>query len=137
MTLFDKIQDGDTTALSQGITLLESSLPSDNLLSEQLISKCLPYSGNSIRIGITGIPGVGKSTFIESFGTLLTSKGHKVAVLAIDPTSERTQGSILGDKSRMYKLSNDKNAFVRASPSKGYLGGTGNKTRESKDIPIE
>lgn len=131
MDLFSKIKDGDHAALSKGITLLESSLESEKKLSEKLISDCMPYSGNSIRIGITGVPGVGKSTFIETFGKLLTSQGNKVAVLAIDPSSGKTQGSILGDKSRMTKLAVDKNAFIRPSPSKGTLGGISNNTRES------
>ena len=131
MNLFEEIKKGNQVALSKGITILESTLESDKILSEKLISQCLPYSGNSIRIGVTGIPGVGKSTFIETFGKLLTSKNHKIAVLAIDPSSERTQGSILGDKSRMAKLSTDNNAFIRPSPSDGTLGGISNKTRES------
>ncbi|MDC0204785.1 methylmalonyl Co-A mutase-associated GTPase MeaB, partial [Flavobacteriales bacterium] len=131
MNLFAEIKQGDKSALSKGITLLESSLITDISEAQKLISDCLPLSGNSIRIGITGVPGVGKSTFIETFGKLLTSKGHKVAVLAIDPTSEKTHGSILGDKSRMNKLSVDKNAFIRPSPSSGTLGGVANKTREN------
>ena len=105
-----------------------------NLIKKQaqdLITACTPYSGNSIRVGVTGVPGVGKSTFIEAFGKLLTSQGKKVAVLAIDPTSERTHGSILGDKSRMHELAADDNAFIRPSPSSGTLGGVANKTRES------
>ena len=131
MDLFSEIKQGDKSALAKGITLLESSLATDISEAQKLISDCLPLSGNSIRIGITGVPGVGKSTFIEIFGKLLTSKGHKVAVLAIDPTSEKTHGSILGDKSRMNKLSVDKNAFIRPSPSSGTLGGVANKTREN------
>ncbi len=131
MELFSKIKKGDQSALAKGITLLESSLEKDLLDAENLVSKCLPLSGNPIRIGITGIPGVGKSTFINVFGKLLTKKGHKVAVLAIDPTSNKTHGSILGDKSRMNQLSVDKNAFIRPSPSSGTLGGVANKTKES------
>jgi LAO/AO transport system kinase len=130
MTLFSEIKKGEKSSLSKGITLLESVLITD-IPKAQLISDCLPLSGNSIRIGITGVPGVGKSTFIETFGQLLTYKGHKVAVLAIDPTSDKTHGSILGDKSRMNKLSIDKNAFIRPSPSSGTLGGVANKTREN------
>ena len=126
-----KIINGNITALAQGITLIESKLLEDEKKAQYLLEKCLPKSGNSIRIGITGVPGVGKSTFIETFGKLFTSQGKKVAVLAIDPTSEKTQGSILGDKSRMHQLSNDKNAFIRPSPSSGTLGGVANKTRES------
>ena len=131
MSLFSEIKQRKKSALSKGITLLESSLKTDIPKAQKLISDCLPLSGNSIRIGITGVPGVGKSTFIETFGKLLTSKGHKAAVLAIDPTSEKTHGSILGDKSRMNKLSVDKDAFIRPSPSNGTLGGVTNKTREN------
>lgn len=131
MELVSKITQGDQSALAKGITLLESSLEKDLLDGQNLVSKCLPLSGNSIRIGITGVPGVGKSTFIDVFGKLLTKKGHKVAVLAIDPTSNKTHGSILGDKSRMNQLSVDKNAFIRPSPSSGTLGGVANKTKES------
>ena len=97
----------------KGITLLESSLDSDIKIAKNLLQKCLSHKRNSLRVGITGVPGVGKSSFIEVLGKLLTKKGHKVAVLAIDPTSEKTQGSILGDKSRMHQLSVDENAFIR------------------------
>ena len=131
MGLAQQIIDGNRTALGQGITLLESTLPEHEEQSQELLSECLPHSGKSIRVGVTGVPGVGKSTFIESFGKLLTSQGKKVAVLAIDPTSERTHGSILGDKSRMHELAADENAFIRPSPSSGTLGGVANKTRES------
>lgn len=131
MDLFKEIIKGNKVALAKGITLLESSLSSDTLLAQKLLENCLPESGNSIRIGITGVPGVGKSTFIESFGKLLTNKGHKVAVLAIDPTSEKTFGSILGDKSRMHQLSVDENAFIRPTPSAGTLGGVASKTKDS------
>ena len=131
MTLYQQIIDGNITALSKAITLIESTLLEDEKHARKLIADCLPKSGNSIRIGITGVPGVGKSTFIEIFGKLLTSKGKKVAVLAVDPTSEKTHGSILGDKSRMHELSADKNAFIRPSPNKGTLGGVANKTRDS------
>ena len=131
MDLFKEILKGNKVALAKGITLLESSLETDIISSQELISDCLPHSGDSIRIGITGIPGVGKSTFIETFGKILTEKGEKVAVLAIDPTSEKTHGSILGDKSRMNKLAVDENAFIRPSPSSGTLGGVSSKTRDS------
>jgi LAO/AO transport system kinase len=131
MDLFKEILKGNKVALAKGITLLESSLETDIISSQELISDCLPHSGDSIRIGITGVPGVGKSTFIETFGEILTDKGQKVAVLAIDPTSEKTHGSILGDKSRMNKLAVDKNAFIRPSPSSGTLGGISSKTRDS------
>ena len=131
MDLAQEILKGNITALGQAITLVESTLPEDEKIAQKLLATCLFKSGNSIRIGITGVPGVGKSTFIETFGKLLTSQGKKVAVLAIDPTSERTKGSILGDKSRMHQLSSDKNAFIRPSPNSGTLGGVANKTRES------
>ena len=131
MNLSQKILKGNITALGKGITLIESTLKEDQAKAQNLLSECLPKSGNSIRIGITGVPGVGKSTFIETFGKLLTRQQKKVAVLAIDPTSEKTKGSILGDKSRMPTLSAEKNAFIRPSPSGGTLGGVANKTRES------
>lgn len=131
MKIAQQIINGNRTALGQGITLLESTLPEHEKQAQDLITACLPHSGKSIRIGITGVPGVGKSTFIEAFGKLLTSQGKKIAVLAIDPTSERTYGSILGDKSRMHELAADENAFIRPSPSSGTLGGVANKTRES------
>lgn len=122
---------GDMTHLSRAITLIESSLPAHHNQAQEILQKCLPHAESSVRIGITGVPGVGKSTFIESFGKHLTSLGHKVAVLAIDPSSERTKGSILGDKTRMESLSTDTNAFIRPSPSAGSLGGVARKTRES------
>ena len=123
MDLAKEIIKGNITALAQGITLIESTLLEDEKKAQDLLAKCLPKSGNSIRIGITGVPGVGKSTFIETFGKLFTSQGKKIAVLAIDPTSEKTQGSILGDKSRMHKLSTDKNAFIRPSPKQWHFRG--------------
>jgi LAO/AO transport system ATPase len=122
---------GDRTILSQAITLAESSLPAHYETSQAIVEKCLPYSAKSIRIGITGVPGAGKSTFIESFGLWITGKGHKLAVLAIDPSSGQTKGSILGDKTRMEKLSTHPDAFIRPSPSAGTLGGVARKTRES------
>lgn len=125
------IKNGDRTILSQAITLIESALPEHQLLSQELIKACLPLSGNSLRIGITGVPGAGKSTFIEVFGTFLTGEGHRLAVLAIDPSSERSGGSILGDKTRMETLSADERAFIRPSPSGGTTGGVARKTRES------
>ena len=131
MALAEQILKGNRTALGQGITLLESTLPEHEKEAQELLTTCLPHSGKSIRVGVTGVPGVGKSTFIDVFGKLLTSQGKKVAVLAIDPTSEQTQGSILGDKSRMHELSANENAFIRPSPSSGTLGGVANKTRES------
>ena len=131
MGLDQQIIEGNRTALGQGITLLESTLPKHEKQAQELLKLCLPHSGKSIRIGITGVPGVGKSTFIESLGKLLTSQGKKVAVLAIDPTSEQTQGSILGDKSRMHELAANENAFIRPSPTSGTLGGVANKTKDS------
>ncbi len=128
---FKGIRNADIPLLGQAITLTESTLVEHQQISQSIIEKCLPYSGNSFRIGITGVPGVGKSTFIEYFGKYLTTKGHKIAVLTIDPSSERTKGSILGDKTRMEKLSGDPNAFIRPSPSAGSLGGVANKTREA------
>jgi len=122
---------GDITLLSSAITLIESSNSKHRELAEQIIEKCLPHSGKSIRIGVTGVPGVGKSTFIESFGNFLTKQNRKVAVLAIDPSSQKSGGSILGDKTRMEDLSTNKNAFVRPSPSKGSLGGVARNTRET------
>lgn len=117
--------------LSQAITLIESSLEEHRDLASELVEACLPFSGNSMRIGITGVPGVGKSTFIESFGGMLTGRGERIAVLAVDPSSTLSRGSILGDKTRMEKLSADPNAFIRPSPSGGSLGGVAGKTRES------
>lgn len=127
----DGILSGDRFMLSQAITLVESAALRHHQKSQEIIEQCLPFSGNSIRIGITGVPGVGKSTFIESFGSYLTKNGHKLAVLAIDPSSSRSKGSILGDKTRMEQLSSDDKAFIRPSPSAGSLGGVARKTRES------
>lgn len=129
--LVEAIHKGDINALGKAITLVESSLDKHRQLAENLINLCLPFSGNSIRIGITGVPGVGKSTFIESWGNYLTEQGHKVAVLAIDPSSKTSGGSILGDKTRMNDLAVNKMAFIRPSPSAGSLGGVAQKTRES------
>ena len=127
----DGILRGDLRLLSQAVTLVESLLPSDQAIAQQVIEKCLPYAGNAIRIGITGVPGAGKSTFIEALGTDLCHMGQRLAVLAIDPSSERSKGSILGDKTRMNKLSVENNAFIRPSPSAGSLGGVARKTRET------
>lgn len=124
------ILNSDRVMLSQAITLVESNLSEHQHKAQQIIERCLPYAGKSIRVGITGVPGVGKSTTIEALGTKLTHNGHKLAVLAIDPTSEKTKGSILGDKTRMEELANDPNAFIRPSPSAGSLGGVARKTRE-------
>jgi len=125
------ILNGDRTILAQAITLIESRRTASRKKAEQIIEACLPHSGNSFRLGITGVPGVGKSTFIESFGSLLIKDDGKLAVLAIDPSSERSGGSILGDKTRMEKLSSNINAFVRPSPASDALGGVARKTRES------
>lgn len=122
---------GDRSILSQAITLLESSSPRHFETAQQIIENCLPHSARSVRIGITGVPGAGKSTFIETFGKLLTGKGRRLAVLAIDPSSSRTRGSILGDKTRMESLGIDPNAFIRPSPAAGTLGGVARKTRET------
>ncbi len=127
----DGILSGNRTLLSQAITLTESSLPSHNELAQEIIEKCMPFSGRSLRIGITGVPGVGKSTFIESLGMLLIRNYRKLAVLAIDPSSERSKGSIMGDKTRMEQLSAEPGAFIRPSPSAGSLGGVARKTREN------
>ncbi|MDR2224339.1 MAG: methylmalonyl Co-A mutase-associated GTPase MeaB [Flavobacteriaceae bacterium] len=129
--LIERITKGDKVALSQGITLIESLNQNHHTQAEEIIQGCLPFANKSIRIGITGVPGVGKSTFIESFGKLLTSMGKKVAVLAIDPSSSITKGSILGDKTRMEDLVKDENAFIRPSASGESLGGVARKTRES------
>lgn len=129
--MLEGILKSDRSILGRAITLIESSLPEHQQKARELITACLPHSGKSIRIGITGVPGVGKSTFIEAFGRFLTSRGHRVAVLAIDPSSQRSKGSILGDKTRMEQLSADPNAFIRPSPSAGTLGGVARMTRES------
>lgn len=129
--LIEKIVAADTIALSKAITFCESTLEKEQKIAQNIIAACANKEKESIRIGITGVPGVGKSTFINSFGKMLTAKGKKVAVLAIDPTSQKTQGSILGDKSRMTDLAKDKNAFIRPSPSAGKLGGVASKTREN------
>lgn len=125
------IKEGDRTVLSQAITLIESTKSEHHELAQDIIEECLPDSGNSVRIGITGVPGVGKSTFIESLGNYIIDQGNKLAVLAIDPSSTRTKGSILGDKTRMETLSNSDDAFIRPSPTGGSLGGVARKTRET------
>ncbi|MFA6872370.1 MAG: methylmalonyl Co-A mutase-associated GTPase MeaB [Bacteroidaceae bacterium] len=123
---------GDVTILSRAVTLIESVLPEHHALAQEVIEKCLPAAGNAIRIGISGVPGAGKSTSIDVFGTyLLEEKGGKLAVLAIDPSSERSKGSILGDKTRMEKLATHPDSFIRPSPSAGSLGGVARKTRET------
>lgn len=126
-----KLIQGDRRVLAKAITLIESSLPADQIEAQDLLQTILPHTGKSFRLGITGVPGVGKSTFIESFGLYLINQGHKVAVLAIDPSSPKSGGSILGDKTRMEKLSNETNAYIRPTPSAGFLGGVAQTTRES------
>ena len=125
------ILEGNITTLSQAITLIESNNPDHYAQAQEIIERCLPYSGKSVRIGITGVPGAGKSTFIEAVGNMVTSLHHKLAVLAIDPSSERSGGSILGDKTRMESIVHNPDVFVRPSPSAGSLGGVARKTRES------
>ena len=125
------ILKGDVSVLGRAVTLVESTAESHQAIAQEVIEKCLPYSGKSRRIGITGVPGAGKSTSIDVFGLHVLRRGGKLAVLAIDPSSERTRGSILGDKTRMEKLSQEKNAFIRPSPSAGSLGGVARKTRET------
>ncbi|PSL19241.1 methylmalonyl Co-A mutase-associated GTPase MeaB [Dyadobacter jiangsuensis] len=125
------VLSGDRTTLSRAITIIESSLAEDRTLASQILQNILPHTGNSIRIGITGVPGVGKSTFIEAFGSYLTSLGKRVAVLAVDPSSKQSGGSILGDKTRMEKLARDPNAYIRPSPTNLSLGGVARHTREA------
>lgn len=125
------VLSGNRMILSRAITLVESQLTSDKNLAQQVLEQILPHSGGAMRIGITGVPGVGKSTFIEAFGKQLTASGKKLAVLAIDPTSQRSKGSIMGDKTRMEELAHDPLAYIRPSPSGGSLGGVANKTRET------
>ncbi|WP_091511316.1 methylmalonyl Co-A mutase-associated GTPase MeaB [Flexibacter flexilis] len=128
----DGILAGDRVVLSRAITLVESRLEADRLAANQVLHAILPHTGRAKRIGITGVPGVGKSTFIESFGSYITQqKGLKLAVLAIDPSSQRTKGSIMGDKTRMESLSHDPKAYIRPSPSGDSLGGITRKTRET------
>jgi LAO/AO transport system kinase len=125
------IKSGDRRELARAITLIESTRTEHRAQAETLLTKVMPHSGKSIRIGISGVPGVGKSTFIEAFGLYLIKHGHKVCVLAVDPSSPRTGGSILGDKTRMEMLSRNQDAFIRPSPSSGRLGGVARRTRET------
>lgn len=129
----DGILAGEISALAQGITLIESNLPAHRDLSDQLLQRCLPYTGKSFRIGISGVPGVGKSTFVESFGQYLLDKDKdaRLAVLAVDPSSQEGKGSILGDKTRMERLGVHARAFIRPSPAGKTLGGVANHTRET------
>lgn len=125
------ILKGNISILGQAVTLIESSKAEHQVIAQEVIEKCLPYAGNSVRIGITGVPGAGKSTSIDAFGMHMLKSNNKIAVLAIDPSSEVTKGSILGDKTRMERLSVERNAFIRPSPSAGSLGGVARKTRET------
>ena len=125
------VLNGDRRLIAKTITVIESSLPAHQRLAQTIIDLLLPYAGKAIRLGITGVPGVGKSTFIESLGTMLVKKGHRVAVLAVDPSSKRSGGSVLADKTRMEKLAVEERAFIRPSPSGGTLGGVARKTRET------
>ena len=129
--LSDNILKGNVSALSTAITLVESIHPKHREPAEEIIERCIPFSGQSVRIGITGVPGVGKSTFIESLGMYLIELGHKLAVLAVDPSSQISGGSILGDKTRMERLSANPSGFIRPSPSGNTLGGVARKTRET------
>ena len=128
---FDGVRAGQIAVVARALTLIESSNPQDQLLAEELLTRLMPFTGGAIRVGITGAPGAGKSTFIEALGLDLVRAGHRVAVLAIDPSSGITGGSILGDKTRMPNLAAEPNAYIRPSPSAGTLGGVARKTRES------
>lgn len=130
-TLKEGVLAGDRIALARAITLIESKRPDDRILAGSLLDLLLPHTGNSLRIGITGVPGVGKSTLIEQFGLFLISAGKRVAVLSIDPSSSISKGSILGDKTRMTELSRKREAFIRPSPAQSTLGGVANATREA------
>jgi LAO/AO transport system kinase len=125
------VREQDRRLLSKTITLIESSRPDHQQLARKIVDELLPHTGKAVRLGITGVPGVGKSTFIESLGILLVEAGHRVAVLAVDPSSSRSGGSVMADKTRMEKLSVEENAFIRPSPSGGTLGGVARKTRET------
>jgi LAO/AO transport system kinase len=130
-THIDGVLAGDRRMLSKTITLVESALPSHQETARRILGALLPKTGGAVRLGITGVPGVGKSTFIESFGMMLVGKGHRVAVLAVDPSSARSGGSVMADKTRMERLSAEPRAFIRPSPSGGTLGGVARKTRET------
>jgi len=129
--LFRGVRDNNRASLGRAITLVESNNPGDRVAAQELLTALLPFTGGAHRLGITGVPGVGKSTFIESFGLRLVEAGHHVAVLAVDPSSSVSQGSILGDKTRMERLGRSENAYIRPSPTAGSLGGVARKTRES------
>jgi LAO/AO transport system kinase len=129
--LAERLRAGDRAALARAITLVESRKPEHQALARLLVQNLLPFTGKALRVGITGVPGVGKSTTIDTLGSNLVAAGHKIAVLAVDPSSSRTGGSILGDKTRMARLAAERNAFIRPSPSSGTLGGVAAKTRET------
>ncbi|MCA9568713.1 MAG: methylmalonyl Co-A mutase-associated GTPase MeaB [Myxococcales bacterium] len=130
-TLVRGVLEGDRALLARAITLVESTLPAHQERAGEVLAQLMPHTGRAIRVGITGVPGVGKSTLIDTLGTHLTAAGHRVAVLAVDPSSTRTGGSILGDKTRMERLARDPHAYVRPSPTAGTLGGVANRTREA------
>jgi LAO/AO transport system kinase len=125
------VRSGDRSILARAITLIESNAPAHISLAQEVLRELLPYTGSSLRVGITGVPGVGKSTFIEALGTMLCDRGHRVAVLAVDPSSSISRGSILGDKTRMERLARHPNAYIRPSPTGGSLGGVARKSRET------
>src|SRR5947209_7949866 len=129
--LANRLASGDRASLARAITLIESRKPAHQEMARTVMQAVLPHTGRAIRVGITGVPGVGKSTLIDTLGTNLTRQGHRIAVLAIDPSSTRTGGSILGDKTRMARLANDPHAFIRPSPAAGTLGGVATRTRET------
>ncbi|WP_238554977.1 methylmalonyl Co-A mutase-associated GTPase MeaB [Chryseobacterium sp. P1-3] len=129
--LIEGIQSGNKRLIAKAITLVESKKAEHRIQAEELLKKIMPFTGNSVRVGVTGVPGAGKSTFIENFGRLVIAQGKKVAVLAIDPSSSINKGSILGDKTRMEELAKEENAFIRPSPSSGFLGGVANTTFET------
>ena len=131
LQLFERIRSGEREGLAKGITLIESELPTDSSKAQQLLRKAIPFSHSSVTIGITGVPGVGKSTMLNNLGMKFIEAGHRVAVLAIDPSSARSHGSILGDKTRMDDLSQHEKAFIRPSPTSGILGGVSRRTREA------
>ncbi len=125
------VRERNRRILAKTITLIESSLPAHQAMARDILAQLLPYSGKAVRLGITGVPGAGKSTFIESLGMMLIQKGHRLAVLAVDPSSRKSGGSVMADKTRMENLAVEENAFIRPSPSKGTLGGVAGKTRET------